>query len=467
MRNKTDQVCRITAFLVGITVAAGIFSCENFLEVPAPHDQLLSSAVFSSEASATAALTGIYSLMINNNGFASGSATAGTTFIAGVLADELISYDQTYKDEFYTNSISPSNSVLRYFWNEPYQYIYTCNAIVEGLTNESSSIPLIKKNALIAEAKFVRAFCYFYLINNFGEVPLHVSTDYKASEFKKRQDLQVINDSIIQDLKTAQQMLPDARGSDTRPTKEAATAMLARAYLYIGDWNNSVIQSASLINGKTPYTLENELQDVFLTESRETIWKMPSSQADINTLEGYHFILDQNPETYQKQALRPELLSAFEDNDKRKTAWIGMYKDNDNFWHYPQKYRIKTSSTNIEDYVVLRLAEQYLIYSEANAHIGKYQDAIKALNLIRERAGITPFQPIDNKEYILEMIAEERKKELFAEWGHRWYDLKRTGKADDILGPLKATNWQSSDQLMPIPIEELLNSPGLVQNIGY
>jgi len=57
--------------------------------------------------------------------------------------------------------------------------------------------------------------------------------------------------------------------------------------------------------------------------------------------------------------------------------------------------------------------------------------------------------------------------ELFAEWGHRWLDLKRTGSADSVLYSLKAPNWQSTDSLYPIPQTEIQNDPQLTQNAGY
>jgi len=66
-------------------------------------------------------------------------------------------------------------------------------------------------------------------------------------------------------------------------------------------------------------------------------------------------------------------------------------------------------------------------------------------------------------------IEEERLRELFTEWGHRWFDLKRTGRANDVLGLIKGINWQETDQLFPIPASEILNNPALAdhQNPGY
>jgi hypothetical protein len=57
--------------------------------------------------------------------------------------------------------------------------------------------------------------------------------------------------------------------------------------------------------------------------------------------------------------------------------------------------------------------------------------------------------------------------ELFTEWGHRWFDLKRTGRSEAVLGPLKGASWQSSDVLYPVPLDELQRNVYLQQNPGY
>ncbi|MCA6441420.1 MAG: RagB/SusD family nutrient uptake outer membrane protein, partial [Chitinophagaceae bacterium] len=64
-------------------------------------------------------------------------------------------------------------------------------------------------------------------------------------------------------------------------------------------------------------------------------------------------------------------------------------------------------------------------------------------------------------------IISERRVELFAEWGHRWFDLKRYGLTNTILAPLKGSNWQETDILMPVPFTEIQINSSLVQNPGY
>jgi len=114
--------------------------------------------------------------------------------------------------------------------------------------------------------------------------------------------------------------------------------------------------------------------------------------------------------------------------------------------------------------MIMRLAEQYLIRAEARTRQGKLEQAVNDINTIRKRAGLEPveFNTSLSQESLIEAVLEERYHELFSEWGHRWLDLKRTGKALEKLEGVEA-----SDLLYPIPEDELLKNLNLTQNAGY
>jgi hypothetical protein len=134
---------------------------------------------------------------------------------------------------------------------------------------------------------------------------------------------------------------------------------------------------------------------------------------------------------------------------------------------YPTKYKTKTASSDPVEYnVIFRLAEQYLIRAEARIQQDRYADAQSDLNLIRSRAGL-PKTTASDKPTLLNAIESENRSEYFAEWGHRWFDLKRWGKVDTVLSTLKFPNWQSTDVLYPIPLTEIQRNPALTQNPGY
>jgi hypothetical protein len=114
--------------------------------------------------------------------------------------------------------------------------------------------------------------------------------------------------------------------------------------------------------------------------------------------------------------------------------------------------------------MVLRLAEQYLIRAEARGMQNDLTGAMDDVNIIRARAGLSSIDGTGfAQQDVLDAIDQERRAELFVEWGHRWFDLKRTGKIDAVLGPVKP-DWQSKDALFPIAQTEIIANPNLIQN---
>ena len=112
------------------------------------------------------------------------------------------------------------------------------------------------------------------------------------------------------------------------------------------------------------------------------------------------------------------------------------------------------------------MAEQYLIRSEARIQQGNLAGGIQDLNTIRNRAGLSNFNLTD-KNSLLTAVLHERQVELFTEWGHRWFDLKRTNNATNVLNAVKGAGWQPFDTLYPVPQVEIQNNGRIVQNAGY
>jgi hypothetical protein len=172
-------------------------------------------------------------------------------------------------------------------------------------------------------------------------------------------------------------------------------------------------------------------------------------------------------------SLTNNLINAFDTGDLRKKAWIDSSKDNNNNnFYYPRKYIIDRGQIRINNpvpqyYTLFRLAEQYLLRAEARAQQSKLPEAIADINVIRTRAGLPSLPNTLSQAQTMTAIEQENRIEFFAEWGHRWLDLKRWGRADAVLGPIKGSNWQTTDQLYPIPQRELITDPNLTQNPGY
>jgi hypothetical protein len=178
------------------------------------------------------------------------------------------------------------------------------------------------------------------------------------------------------------------------------------------------------------------------------------------------------------------LLNTFDTADQRAALgnWINRTIYNSSSTskdtaYYVFKYKVANSTgvTSVaamtEYFMVLRLAEQYLIRAEARAQQNNIGGAQSDLNIIRTRAGL-PNTTSSTKDDLLSAILNERRHELFCEWGHRWLDLKRTGKVDAVMSvitPLKANGlpWQSYQQLYPLQKSELDRAPNLTQTPGY
>jgi hypothetical protein len=453
---------KISLFIL-VTVL-GLMSCKKFLDVGDPKTLIPSSVVFSNDATAQSAMAGIYSTLVNSNGFAAGGSNS-VTLMAGLSSDEFQNRTASgFYTAYFTNSVSAdnSNSIL---WSDPYNIINNVNSLLDGL-QKSSTVSTATKNQLTGEAKFVRAFCYFYLVNLFGDVPLITTSDYRQSMSIGRTIKSDVYTQIITDLKDAKGLLKSdysaSNGKRLVPNASAASALLARVYLYTGDWADAE-QEATNVIGNSQYQLEPDLLNVFLTSSKEAIWQLMGTPT-VNT--------PPDPTNFPTWAsLSSSQLNAFEPSDKRRTAWVDSSIISGSLVYYPGKYKSRTAvSTPIEYPVVLRLAEQYLIRAEAEARQDKIGAAQSDLNAVRTRAGLGGTTASD-KNSLLDAILRERRVELFSEWGHRWFDLKRTQTIDAVMtvaNPQKGgSGWQSYQQLYPVPTSELITNKNLRQNPGY
>ena len=210
------------------------------------------------------------------------------------------------------------------------------------------------------------------------------------------------------------------------------------------------------------------LANVFLKNSPETIWEIASSNDKTPPGEALAFI-PTSGSIKPNYALTNYLLDAFETGDQRKAKWLAKNTVSGIEYWYPFKYKqrtVATGSTANENEITLRLPEQYLIRAEARAQLNNTDGAIDDLNLVRYRAGLAATSA-STKEEIINAVMNERRVEHFTEWGHRWLDLKRTNRSGTTLSPLKGSDWQDTDILWPIPQNELLYNSNLIQNPGY
>ncbi|MFS2185605.1 RagB/SusD family nutrient uptake outer membrane protein [Mucilaginibacter sp. Mucisp84] len=451
-------------------------SCKKFVEVGPPVTQLVTTSVFNNNSTANAAQTAIYSQMEGKE-----SLPYLMALYTGLSSDELKNYS-TSSDlgQFYSNSLISTNSELVNLWSPIYNYIYQANAIIEGLSKSTGVSPQVKQQ-LIGESKFIRAFWHFYLVNLFGDVPLVTSTNYKINSLATRSPKELVYAQIIADLIDAQKLLnTNYVGADgitttdekVRPNRWVATALLARVYLFTHDYANAEIQATSLINN-LDFSLNTDLNDVFLANSTEAIWQLmiPLPNNTLNTVEGRDFILNSIPQDniYNCTTISDQLINSFEPGDSRFANWISAFPSGSTLYYFPYKYKVYSSSTVTEYSMVFRLAEQFLIRAEARVNLEE-NNAVNDLNVIRNRSGLSNYSGSLDRASLLAAIYHEREVEFFTEWGHRWIDLKRSGGIDAVMitaASLKGGHWNSSSQLYPLPQAEITKDPNLKQNQGY
>lgn len=455
-------------FLAIILSALMFSSCQKLIRIPNnPRNQLSADRVFSDSANIISAVAAVYSdfgVTSYSQSFLNGPITVFT----GLAGDELIPGGDIYSaPAFYSNKILPDNQTVRTMWSAAYKSIFEINICLERI-GTTSAISESLKRQLIGELKTTRAFCYFNMVNIWGGVPVITSTDYNVTQNKPRASTDSVYQFIVNDLVDAQGKLtadyPSA--GRARPNLYTAQALLAKVYLYLGQYQNAINAANSVISPDV-YHL-TDLGAVFLSGSEEAIWQLPANGVYQATAEAY-MMIPYSSAYMPNYVLSPVLMDAFEPDDQRKINWtnfstVGTGPGSD--YYYPWKYKnVQPTQTPTEDYMLLRLADVYLIRAEALAHEGNITGALTDLHAVRGRAGLDDVSTASQDD-ALKAIMHERQVEFFCEWGSRWFDLKRTKTIDEVLGAEKIA-WKPTSALFPIPTPELQANPFLKQNPGY
>jgi hypothetical protein len=443
-------------------------SCRKLISIPPnPPTEIPQSLVFSDSTDIQAAVVGIYANFKASNGSTSWM-DGSITVTAGLSADELVSNSASDQldPQFANDAVTISNSTVASDWKQAYSDLYQVNVCLENISG-TNVISDSLKHLLVGQLKVVRAWYYFHMVNLWGGVPLVTTgSDYTANAILPRVTEDSVYSLIQSDLADARTLLPAAYAymDRARPNLYTAEALSAKVYLYRQDWANAAAMASQVINSGM-YGLQTDLNSVFLDGSNEAIWQLPADGNYNQTAEGAVFNISYTPTP--AFSFTASLKNAFEAGDLRLQDWATSVTVNGTTYFYPYKYKNKSNTApTTEDYMILRFSEQYLILAEAQAEQQQLTQAVTNLNVVRTRAGL-PGSTASGQADVLNAIMHERQTELFCEWGNRWYDLKRTGTADKVLGAEKPGIWQSYAALYPIPQMELQNNPFLVQNSGY
>jgi hypothetical protein len=454
-----------------------ITSCKKFVQVPLPSNSISGSAAFLTDQSSAAVMNNIFGYFSEKGTF-DGDQALG--YYTGLYTDELTPVTSNGVTlPFYSDAIQSGNASS--FWSQFYQQIATTNVAIEQLPAQTK---LLHKNQWLGEAYFMRAFMFSYLVNLYGDVPLALTSDYKVNNNLSKSAAADVYKQIIADLKQAQGLLPnaylDANGDTTsdrsRPNGLTATALLARVYLYSGDYPGAEAQATTLINNANLQL--TALDQTFLANSNETIWGLAKeANGTPPYVRDYNIFDNATPAVISGQlsafkvegVLSPQLISAFESGDKRLGTWARIVHDTNPVIDYYLVNKYTSNVNNTEYIMIFRQAEQYLIRAEARARQNNLNGAAADLDVLRSRAGLAGIT-VSDQTNMLSAVLHERQVEMFTELGARFFDLKRLGAIDAVMttvAPLKGGKWSSYMQLWPILTQDIQIDPNLKQNPGY
>ena len=478
-------------------VLAGVMSCKKFLDKKplsqgyntggAGSDSLL----LKTAADAENAIRSVYSEMKNGSGelyfldyYVNGDAQSDNAYAGG---DNPANFAI---DKFI---IDATNSNVSRDWGHYYTLISNCNNVLNNVPKVTDpGLSAARKNEIIGEASFLRAFFYFDLVRLWGDVPLVLKqvTSISSSNLPQIYPLlypaRTTKDSIylqiIADLQTAISQAP-ANSGPTKfiGTKGAANALMAKVYATIlpHDWNKvKQYCDAVIAAGYSLLPNYDYLWDGAHENSAEAIFEIDCTDWGTGGDWGPFIILGTDWKKFNTPT--NDLVNLFnaEGDNVRKNSSI-TFADVTGFWtdtywpaaNYPfiNKYRDFSGGQN---QILIRLADIILLKAEALIELNDLTTAKTLINQIRSRVGLANTTATTQSDLRL-AVEKERRLELAFE-GIRWYDLVRTGRAIPVMNAQKDGNGASlgynltqNKLLWPIPQAERDKNVNLTQNPGY
>jgi hypothetical protein len=467
------------------TIACLLFlaSCTSMLD-KTPYASVSESTFYKTESDAVEAVNAIYDklqgFMVYNAFFMHADIWSDDCEKGGGGPGDTPEFQ-----ELHIHNIQTSNWMPGSLWSSYYNGVYKANVAIEKISEMDISDAM--KTRLVGEAKFLRALFYYNLVIRFGGVPLIENSNQEDMNTLSRSSADEVWKFIETDLLSAISSLPDSyTGADIgRATKGSARGLLGRVYLFTKNWQKAADVYSDIINSKV-YRLMDNYADNFLNVGGDNL---PESLFEVQFTTG----TGDTGNGFQRHGwMRPRdvpglswsgngfclptksLVDAFEPGDVRRKATVMV--DGDQVFDHVYSSSWSKTGYNAMKYVygpgvlhveadanhkVIRYSEVLLGYAEAifNGATGKANiSGLEALNMVRRRAGLK-----DAPALTFDIIVNERRCE-FALEGHRFFDVVRWGLAPKVFG---SSFKVGRDELMPIPVNEILMNPNLKQNPQY
>jgi hypothetical protein len=460
-------------FLIIPAIIFVLNACDNFLDLPMKSDYSIEN-YFTSQANAEMALSGVYYTLYNTD-----------WWLCDVAADDAVYGNNgvNFIDNFMAK---PDDENLGALWSKTYSTISQANNVITYV--EPMDIPL--KSRYIGEAKFLRAFSYFWLVNLWGEVPYKDKPQTSnAAVNVGLSSVEVLYGKIENDLRDAAAALPsDYPTEKGRVTKGAAFAMLAKVYLFQKKYTECLTAIDSIEN-LHQYALLETYENLFKSgaeDSTEAIFGLRfgsgtefiiGNRFSVCTappnIGGWYFDL---PTQSYVDCFTEQTVD--EQTDPRLDASIGrdgkpwfdgaIFSSGWSATGYIVKKYLENNPDKIQiayytvPYHYLRYADVLLMKAEALNELGRPSaEALVPLNEVRRRAHLADVPSTESNANLRHTIRLERRRELGFEC-HRFFDVMRYGK-DYALAALasEGLTWQEARFYFPVPQSERDSNSGI------
>jgi tetratricopeptide (TPR) repeat protein len=384
-----------------------------------------------------------------------------------------------------------------WWWTRLYRGIFYSNIVIDKI-DDLKDVNATRKNQLLAEARFLRAYYYFELVRSFGGVPLLRTLPEAGNYNVPRSTAEEVYQLIEEDYTFAAENLPKKSEYKDEEighaTKGAAYALLGKALLYQEKWSEAKTTFEKVIN-LGEYSLNDDYAEMFTLQGEngpESIFEIQffESKSEANTWRNGGnfstvFVMPRNIWGWGLMQPTQDLYNAYETGDPRREATIivkgeviegeeqsgtddvtGLYSRKD-FLKPSERPTLNSKNSPLNE-IIIRLADVYLMHAEAAYHLGDENTVRTNINKIRERArdgNVTILPDVTSTgSALLKDLYHERRVELALEH-HRYWDVVRTGRGDELLHP---NFTPGKHELFPIPQSEIDATEGiLTQNPGY